>query len=108
MKTKPFKLYKKTGGLVVDIFKWQNFAMNQDKRLKKFLSERKSKKATAGVREIASKNKALRRLLAKTTNRFNPLQKVGPIPTAIPMSAKTGKYVSVKCKLGRNKKTKVT
>ena len=22
MKTKPFKLYKKTGGLVVDIFKW--------------------------------------------------------------------------------------
>ena len=82
--------------------------MSQDKTLKKFLSERRRKKATAGVREIASKNRALQRLLAKSTGRFNPLKKVGPIPTAIPMSAKTGKYVSVKCKLGRNKKTKVT
>ena len=82
--------------------------MAMEKRLKKLLSERKRKKATAGVREIASKNKALRRLLARSTERFNPLKTVGPIPTAIPMPAKTGKYVSVKCKLGRNKKTKVT
>jgi|TARA_R100001129_G_scaffold185303_1_gene172965 hypothetical protein len=78
------------------------------KRVAKLLSERKRKKATAGVREIASKNKALQRLLANTTSRFNPLKKVGAIPTAIPMSAKTGKYVKVKCKLGKNKKTRVT
>ena len=82
--------------------------MITDKRIKKLLSERKRKKATAGIREIAAKNKSLQRLLANTTSRFNPLKKVGAIPTAIPMSAKTGKYVQVKCKLGKNKKTKVT
>ena len=79
-----------------------------DPRVKKILSERKRLKATAGIREIAAKNKALKQLLAKSSDRFNPLKKVGPIPTAIPMSAKTGKYVQVKCKLGKNKKTKVT
>ena len=40
--------------------------MSQDKTLKKFLSERRRKKATAGVREIASRNRALQRLLAKS------------------------------------------
>ena len=79
-----------------------------DPRLKKLYSERKQKKATAGIRQIAAKNKSLQRLLANSTARFNPLKKVGAIPTAIPMSAKTGKYVQVKCKLGKNKKTKVT
>tara|TARA_R100001126_G_scaffold1036_1_gene984 strand:- start:2778 stop:3026 length:249 start_codon:yes stop_codon:yes gene_type:complete len=82
--------------------------MKADKELKKLLSERRRKKSTAGIREVKAKNRALQRLLARSTERFNPLKKVGPIPTAIPMSAKTGKYVSVKCKLGRNKKTKVT
>jgi|TARA_R100000458_G_C8188547_1_gene183056 hypothetical protein len=82
--------------------------MKEDTQLKKLLSERRRKKATAGIREVKTRNRALQRLLARSTERFNPLKKVGPIPTAIPMSAKTGKYVSVKCKLGRNKKTKVT
>tara|TARA_R100000541_G_scaffold9182_1_gene16714 strand:+ start:128 stop:376 length:249 start_codon:yes stop_codon:yes gene_type:complete len=82
--------------------------MTTDKTIAELLSERKRKKATAGIREIASKNKALQRLYASTTSRFNPLKKVGAIPTAIPMSAKTGKYVQVKCKLGKNKKTRVT
>lgn len=81
---------------------------NKDAQIKKLLSERKSLKSTSGIRAIASKNASVRRLLAKSTDRFNPLKKVGAIPTAIPMSAKTGKYVSVKCKLGKNKKTKVT
>lgn len=79
-----------------------------DPRLEKIFSERKLKKNTSGIRQIAAKNKALQRLLANSTARFNPLKKVGPIPTAIPMSAKTGKYVQVKCKLGKNKKTRVT
>tara|TARA_R100000995_G_scaffold84827_2_gene65060 strand:- start:1545 stop:1793 length:249 start_codon:yes stop_codon:yes gene_type:complete len=82
--------------------------MTTDKRISKLLSERKRKKATAGIRQIAAKNKSLQRLLANSTARFNPLKKVGAIPTAIPMSAKTGKYVQVKCKLGKNKKTRVT
>lgn len=82
--------------------------MKTDNQLKKLLSERRRKRSTAGIREVKTKNRALQRLLARSTERFNPLKKVGPIPTAIPMSAKTGKYVSVKCKLGRNKKTKVT
>jgi len=79
-----------------------------DPRLEKIFSERKLKKNTSGIRQIAAKNKSLQRLLANSTARFNPLKKVGPIPTAIPMSAKTGKYVQVKCKLGKNKKTRVT
>ena len=77
-------------------------------KIDKILTERKRKKATAGIREIASKNKAIQRLLANTTSRFNPLKKVGAIPTAIPLPAKTGKYILVKSKLGKDKKTRVT
>ena len=83
-------------------------SIRRERELKKLLTERKRKKSTAGIRQVQAKNKAVQRLLAKSTQRFNPLRMVGTIPTNIPMPAKTGKYVTVKCKMGKNKKTKVT
>mgnify|MGYP003151657073 CR=1 FL=1 len=60
------------------------------------------------IKLTKDRNDATRKLLAKTNDKFNVLKKVGRIPSALPIKAKKGTYVKAKCKLGRNKKTRMT
>ena len=106
MATKAQDISKRTRKLVEEAM--EKYAKRLDPRSIKKGIESYQRKNPNLISKIEAKNKAFKTAFSAKNPAFDIFQtSVKKIDTSIP-KLKKGKYVQVKCKIGRNRKTRVT